>query len=195
MLASVKFLYQYLMFDVRNTILQWTKPGFASLGLGLLGDLARNKTDLILENTLLRQQLIVLSRAVKRPPLRNGDRLFIVLEASRLRQWKQALLIVQPDTVLRWHRHLFRLIWKYKSRARLHKAQLSVEAVALILQLIRENGLWGAERIRGELLKLGIKVSKRTIQRYIPSVRGPQPRSQTWSVFLRNHAQQIWCGG
>jgi putative transposase len=144
------------------------------------------------ENALLRQQLVILQRSVKHPTLYKRDKFLLILFASKLCSWKQALLIIQPDTLLRWHRELFRWIWKRKSKATGGRPRLSVETITLILQMVRENGLWGAERIRGELLKLGIQVSKRTVQRYMRKERGPHLHSQTWTTFLHNHASQIW---
>jgi transposase InsO family protein len=98
---------------------------------------------------------------------------------------------VQPDTLLRWHRELFRY-WKRKSKAASRKPKVAEETIALIRQMAKENRLWGAERIRGELLKLGIHVCKRTIQKYMRHVRTQQSQGQKWSTFLRNHASQIW---
>jgi putative transposase len=106
--------------------------------------------------------------------------------------WKQALFIVQPDTLLRWHRELFRLVWKRRSKAASHTPKIAAETVALIKEMAVKNRLWGAERIRGELLKLGIHVGKRTIQKYMRSVRTPQPGGQKWATFLHNHAADIW---
>jgi putative transposase len=91
---------------------------------------------------------------------------------------------VQPDTLLRWHRELFRLVWKRKSKAASHKPKLAPETIALIREMARNNRLWGAERIRGELLKLGIYVCKRTIQKDMRTVRPYQPRGQTWATDL-----------
>jgi len=91
--------------------------------------------------------------------------MLLVLLARTVRTWKQALFIVQPDTLLRWHRQGFQLYWKYKSRAASTKPRISPETVALIKEMARDNRLWGAERIRGELLKLGLRVCKRTIQK------------------------------
>src|SRR5262249_17366343 len=99
---------------------------------------------------------------------------------------------VQPETLLRWHRQGFKLFWKYKSRAASLKPRISQETVALIKEMARDNRLWGAERIRGELLKLGIHVSKRTIQKYLRQVSTPRAGGQTWKTFLRTPAQQIW---
>ncbi len=141
-------------------------------------------------------QLIILRRQVKHPQPSNMDRAVLVLLASKLRAWKSALLIVQPDTLLRWHRQGFRLFWKRKSKAGPHNPKLPTETIELIKQMAHENRLWGAERIRGELLKLNIKVSKRTIQKYMQDTRRSKPTerksNQTWSTFLHNHAHQVW---
>ena len=88
---------------------RWTKPLMASLPLSTLTDLGRSKSELIAENALLRQQLIVLRRQVKRPSFSRSDRILLVLLARLVRTWQQTLVIVQPDTLLRWHRELFRL--------------------------------------------------------------------------------------
>jgi hypothetical protein len=106
----------------------------------------------VAENALLRQQLIVLRRRTKRPRCTCLDRLLLVPLAQRVRAWRQALLLVQPETLLRWHRAGFRFLWCRKSRAHRRTRQLDPDVVALIQQLARENRLWGAERIRGELL-------------------------------------------
>jgi putative transposase len=170
----------------------WTKPSTTSLLLGSLADFPRSKSELMAENALLRQQLIVLRRHVKRPTFTKTDRLLLILLARAVRTWKHALLIVQPETLLRWHRQGFRLFWKYKSRAGSPQPKISEATVALIKEMARDNRLWGAERIRGELLKLGIHVSKRTIQKYMRQVRTTRPHGQTWATFLRTHAEQIW---
>jgi transposase InsO family protein len=118
--------------------------------------------------------------------------MLLILLARLVRNWKQALLIVQPDTLLRWHRELFRLVWKRRSKAASLTPKVAPETVALIREMAKKNRLWGAERIRGELLKLGIHVCKRTIQKYMRRVRAPRPRGQNWGTFLYNHAAQIW---
>jgi putative transposase len=118
-----------------------------------------------------------------------------VLLVSRLRTWRSALFIVQPDTLLRWHRAGFRLLWKRKSRTASRKPTIPMETVDLIKRMAVENRLWGAERIRGELLKLDIRVCKRTIQKYMRQSRkqGPSERkpNQNWCTFVRNHACQV----
>jgi putative transposase len=136
--------------------------------------------------------VIILRRQVKQPAWTKTDRMLLVLLARMVRTWKQALFIVQPETLLRWHRQGFKLFWKYKSKAASLKPRLSQEAVALIQEMARDNRLWGAERIRGELLKLGIHVSKRTIQKYMRDTRSPRQRGQTWATFLHTHAKDIW---
>src|SRR5437660_10351110 len=146
---------------------RWTKPLGTSLPLATLTDLGRSKSELIAENALLRQQLIMLRRQVKRPTFTRIDRILLVLLARLVRSWQQALVIVQPETLLRWHRELFRLYWKRKSKAASRKPKIAGETIALIRQMAKENRLWGAERIRGELLKLGLHVCKRTIQKYM----------------------------
>ena len=117
-----------------------------------------------------------------------------MLLAGRLRTWRPALLLVQPDTLLRWHRRLFRWHWRRKSRvtAPAHRPPLAPEMIALIQEMAAANRLWGAERIRGELLKLGIRVAKSTIQQYLRGARPLHRSGQTWATFLRNHAKDIW---
>jgi len=177
---------------LRTRFVHWTKPLTSSLPLGTLADLARSKAELIAENALLRQQLIILKRQVKRPACTKVDRILLVLLARAVRAWKQALFLVQPDTLLCWHRELFRLYWKRRSKASSHKPKVSAETIALIREMTSKNRLWGAERIRGELLKLGMHVCKRTIQKYMRNVRTPQPRGQRWATFVHNHAADIW---
>ncbi len=149
----------------------------------------RSRSDLMVENVMLRQQLIVLNRQVERPQLNQRDRIRLVLLARCTRFWQQTLHIVQPDTLLRWHRELFRWYWRRKSKKN-RKPHISHETIDLIKQMAKENRLRGVERIRGELLKFGIRVSKHTIQHYMPKRR--QTSSQTWSTFIKNHVRDIW---
>jgi len=159
---------------------------------GALADVVRSRRELVLENVMLRQQIIVLRRKMPRPVLTRVDRFRLLLGAAVLPGWRRALAIVQPETLLRWHREGFRTFWRRGSRAGNVERRLAAETVALIREMATTNRLWGAERIRGELMKLGIQVSKRTIQSYI---RGLRPRwgGQTWSTFVKNHAHEIWC--
>ena len=149
---------------LQRCIQHWTKPATPMLISGFLSDLPRSHTDLLVENALLRQQLIVLNRQVKRPALTNPDRFRLVFLSHFTRFWRQSIHIIQPDTLLRWHRELFRFYWQQKSQG---KPKVSPETISLIQKIAKENHLWGAERIRGELLKLGIEVSKRTCAGYL----------------------------
>jgi putative transposase len=177
---------------LRSRFTCWTKPLRTSLPLGTLTDLGRSRSELIAENALLRQQLIILSRQVKRPTFTRADRILLVLLARLVRTWQQALLIVQPDTLLRGPRELFRLVWKRRSKSTSHQPKVAAETIALIKEMATKNRLWGAERIRGELLKLGLGVCKRTIQKDMRQVHAPRPRGQKWATFLHHHAAQIW---
>src|SRR4051812_30789205 len=170
-----------------------TQPAAPVLIAGALADLRRSKPELVAENAFLRQQLLVLRRSVKRPHCGPADRTLLALLASRVRAWRQALLIVQPDTLLRWHRQLFRGFWRRKSRAtsKARRAKVSAETIALIREMAAANRLWGAERIRGELLKLDIRVAKWTVQKYMRDARPRQRAGQSWATFMRNHAGEI----
>jgi transposase InsO family protein len=158
----------------------------------LLRATLRDRRALAVENLLLRQQLAILTRpSRRRPRLRPRDRLFWVLARLVRRDWRRHLVVVRPDSVIRWHRQAWRLVWRWRSRGHPGRPRLSAEVRTLIATMARENPAWGAERIRGELLKLGIAVSKRSIQHY--RRRGPaRPPSQTWRTFLANHAAQLW---
>jgi putative transposase len=192
-LLFIKWLTSFCFQSFHHYLIDWTKPDTAtSLMVGTLTDLARSKSELVAENALLRQQLIILRRHTKRPVCDKTDRMLLVFLARMVRTWKHALFIVQPETLLRWHRQGFRLYWKYKSRAASPKPKIPPETVALIKEMARDNRLWGAERIRGELLKLGLGVCKRTIQKYMRQVRTTSPRGQNWKTFLDTHAEQIW---
>jgi transposase InsO family protein len=172
----------------------WTKPIADAPLVGALADVTRSRRELILENALLRQQLLVLQRRKKRPRLHWQDRAVIVGLASRVATWRNALLIVKPETVVRWHRKLFRWHWRRKSQPKrpVGRPRLPKEQVALLRRMATENLTWGAERIRGELLKLGLPIAKSTIQRYLKGRRAAGPGSQSWLTFLHNHASTIW---
>jgi len=116
----------------------WTKPATSVLAVGLLSDLTRSRTDLLIENALLRQQLIILKRQVKRPQLTNPERFRLVFLSHFTTFWKQAFHIVQPDTLLRWHRELFQFYWRRKSQG---KPKISTETIALIQEMTKDNQL------------------------------------------------------
>jgi len=160
--------------------------------LRVLIDCCRSRQDLALENLVLRHQLEVLLRRKPKPRLRNRDRILSVW-VRRLwpEGWTRQLRIVRPETVIGWHRRGWRLYWTWRSRSRLGRPRLGPEVRELIARMSRDNPLWGTVRIRGELLKLAIVVSNRSIRRY--RWRGPKrERSQTWRTFLRNQIKGIW---
>jgi transposase InsO family protein len=134
----------------------------------------------------LRQQLLVLNRRHPRVRLRNIDRLILVWLYRLFPSLLDAVVIVKPETVLSWHRRGFRAYWRWKSWRRCDRPRIDSEVRAVIRRMSRENPLWGAPRIHGELLMLGFEISESTVGRYMIKTRGP--RSQGWKTFLRNHA-------
>jgi len=149
----------------------------------------RTCTALLLESIALRHQIAVLERSrTRRPCFRRFDRLLWILLSRWWPQWRESLMIVQPETVLRWRRNGWSAIWGYRSRGRWRggRPRVSSEIRHLITQMARENFLWGAPRIHGELLMLGFSVSQATVSRYLPAP-GRRP-SQSWRTFLRNQA-------
>lgn len=139
------------------------------------------------ENLALRQQLVILKRSQNRPMLKERDRLFWKVLSQFWSGWRDALLIVQPETVIRWHRRAFKLFWRHKSRGRNRgRPKLGAEVKLLVLKLSSANPLWGAPRVHGELLKLGIEISERSVSGIIRR-SNPKPRSQTWKTFINNH--------
>ena len=150
----------------------------------------RHVREVALENLALRQQLAVMKRQYPRPRLRKADRLFWVWLSRIWPNWRKALLVVRPETVVGWHRQGFRLFWTWISRRkRSGRLGLSPEVRDLIRKMAAANPVWGAPRIHGELLKLGIEVSERTVSRLLP--RNRKPPSQTWRAFLNNHVQDL----
>jgi putative transposase len=153
----------------------------------------RTRRDLLLENLTLRQQLTVLKRKRPRPRIAALDKLFWVLARRFWSGWKQALIVVTPDTVVRWHRSGFALYWRVISRARrvVGRRRISKEVRDLILRMVKENPTWGAPRIHGELQMVGVDISERTISRWMRRApRDPEP-AKRWLAFLRNHRKAI----
>jgi putative transposase len=134
-LRSIGSLWQ----AIKRPLRQWTKPDNHSLALNAALDMTRSKSELVLENALLCQRLTVLQRQVRHPKLSWRDRVLFVLLASKLRSWKQALVIVQPDTLLRWHRDLFRWVWRRKSKPEKKPGRppLADEVIDLIKRMAR----------------------------------------------------------
>jgi len=160
-----------------------------NLLLNTLRDLFRTHHSLALENLALRQQLLVLERRSPKPAFTDADRLFWVILSRFWSGWRRPLRLVQPETVIAWHRALWRAWWRRQSRPKeLGRPRISPELIELIKRISRENPTWGAPRIHGELLMLGYDVSEATVSRYMLKRRG-RP-TQTWKTFLRNHLDE-----
>ena len=148
----------------------------------------RCRYDLATENLALRQQLAVMKYQCPRPRLTDADRFFWVLLSRFWSDWHTSLHIVKPETVVRWHRQGFRYYWRWKSRHR-GRPKADPEIRELIRRMCRANPLWGAPRVHGELLKLGIEVSETTVSKYM--IKHQRPPSQNWRTFLQNHAKEL----
>ncbi len=144
---------------------------------------------LVLENIALRHQLEVLQRNAKRPRLSPSDRALWAFLSSILPDWRRHLSIVQPDTVIRWHRAGWRLYWRWRSDPGRGRPKVSVEVQSMIRRISLENPLWGAPRIHGEMMKLGYEICETTIAKYMVQRTGPP--SQSWQTFIRNHMAEI----
>src|SRR5260370_17434159 len=143
------------------------------------------------EIRIFRHQLLILQRSSRghKLHLRWTERVLWVWLSRLWNEWRSALLIVRPETVIAWHRQGFRLYWRWKSRRCDGHPSLSPEVRNLIRQMSLANPRWGAPRIHGELLKLGIQVSQATVAKYM--VRHKKPPSQKWRTFLKNHAKDL----
>ncbi len=153
----------------------------------------RSKTSLVAENLCLRQQLLVMQRKRPRPRLQDKDRRFWILASRWFPRWQKPLLIVTPETVLRWHRKGWKAFWRWRSkpRGRSGRKPISPEVMALIRRMATDNVLWGQKRIQAELARLGFEVSARTVAKYMRGLRRGPP-SPTWRKFLSVHAREIW---
>ncbi|HBK80803.1 MAG TPA: hypothetical protein DDZ83_14220 [Nitrospinae bacterium] len=164
------------------------------LGIDLfsfISNLLRSRSGLAAENLFLRKQLALYQERGKKPVRIDTVAKLTLIGLSKLFNWKAALMVVQPQTLVRWHRMGFRLFWRWKSRP--GRPSIPEGLKRLIQQMARENPLWGEERIANELLlKLGIRVSPRTVRKYMPKEPSRGPRNdQRWATFLRNHAGAI----
>jgi putative transposase len=159
--------------------------------LAILSSLFHARAALQLENLALRHQIGVLQRSAgKRSKLTPVDRLLWICLSRLWRDWRSALSIVKPETVIAWHLAGFRLFWTWKVRhGQPGRPIISREVRDLICQMCRQNPSWGAPRIHGELLKLGIDIGESSVSKYL--VRCRKPPSQTWRTFLDNHLQQL----
>jgi len=151
----------------------------------------QSRTDIAVEVLALRQQVAVLKRKRPRPPLRPLDRLFWAVLRATWSRWKDALVIVQPETVVAWHRAGFRLYWRWKSRPRGGRPRITKEIRVLIRRLAQENSDWGAPKIHGELQRLGFMLSERTVARYLRRIQRRVDPGKKWLAFLHNHREAI----
>ena len=165
-----------------NLVLTVVLHGLRALGC--------SRSDLILENLALRQQLAVLTRTRHRARLEPEDRILWVVLRQSWSRWREALTIVKPETVVSWHRSAFRRYWTSLSRPP-GRPKLGAEIRALIVRMASESPTWGAPRIHGELLKLGFRVSQRTVSRYLPRGRHYKGAGGEWRTFLRNHREVL----
>ena len=150
----------------------------------------RSRAALQLENLALRHQLRVLQRSRRRRAhLTQADRLLWVWLSRTWTEWRSAIVIVRPETVIAWHRRAFRRFWTWKSRHHIGRPAIPSEVRALIRTMSQANPLWGTPRIHGELLKLGVEVGESSVAKYL--VRPRRPPSQSWRTFLTNHIHQI----
>ncbi len=162
---------------------------FAAFFASLLA-LFRSRSAVQLELLALRHQLGVLQRPVKRPKLTAGDRFLWAWLSGVWADWRSALVIVKPETVIAWHRKGFRLFWTWKVRhGKPGRPAVPEDVRELIRTMNRQNPLWGAPCIHGELLKLGIDIGETSVSKYL--VRHRKPPSQTWRTFLDNHVKTM----
>ncbi|MHC4281203.1 MAG: integrase core domain-containing protein [Planctomycetota bacterium] len=150
----------------------------------------RSKQGIVLENLALRQQLAVQQRCIKRPKIKNTDRIFWVWLSRIWNDWRSSLIIVKPPTVIGWHKKGFKLYWKRKSR-RVGRPNINWKLIKLIRKMQNENPTWSAQRIQGELVKLGLDVSDNTVAKYMRKPKADPEKRQRWLTFLRNHAKHI----
>src|SRR5215831_3665922 len=161
------------------------------LSVGLAYRCFRCRRDLLLENLVLRQQLLVFKQRKERPRLAPVDKLFWIGIKRIWSQWKNSLVIVTPEAVVRWHREGFRKYWRWRSRHQVGRKCISRELRELIFQMVSENPTWGAPRIHGELLMLGFEVSERTVSRCIRCAPNRPEASRLWKAFLSNQHEAI----
>ena len=148
------------------------------------------RASLAVGNLALRQQLNVLKRSVKHPRLRRRDRIFWAWLSRYWSNWRSVLVIVQPATVIRWHRAGFRLYWRWRSRKRtVGRPRVEAEIRDLLRRMCLENPTWGAPRIQSELRLLGHDVAESAVAKYM--IRRRKPPSQTWRTFIENHVGEI----
>ena len=158
-----------------------------------LAAIFKSKSRLVAENLCLRQQLIVLRRRQARPRLHDADRRFWVLACRWFSGWSDSLIVVKPDTVIRWHRKGWRAYWRWRSSRsrRPGRNKTGAELRTLIRRMARENRLWGQRRMQAELARLGFRICARTVAKYMRRPYNGTP-SPSWRQFLAQHSNEIW---
>jgi transposase InsO family protein len=165
--------------------------GVISAFLAAIRVFLRCRADLALEVLALRQQVAVFKRKQPRPALNCFDRLFWTILRRAWPRWSDVLVIVKPETVVRWHQAGFRLLWRWRSRTCGGRPRVSEEIRALIRRMAMENPSWGAPKIHGELLKMGLEIAERTVARYLRRARRRGDPAKRWLAFLANHREVI----
>lgn len=150
--------------------------------------LFKSRQRLVMENTLLRYQIQLMKRKRKRLTFRSWDKAVLLWFSKHIPDWKKILIIVEPETIIRWHRKGFALYWKWKYSSKIGRNPLNPNAIHLIVEISRKNPRWGLPRIQGELQKLGIKVCLRTVDKY--RYRPLRKPGQNWKTFLKNHMRE-----
>ena len=168
-------------------------PHLLKLLFGVFVGSFRAHRDLLLENLALRQQLAVLARRRPQPRFSSGNRFLWIALRHLWSGWQKALIMVQPDTVVRWYRASFKLYWKWTSRSRIRvgRKSTSKEIRELIFRIVAENPMWGAPRIHGELQMLGFDFSERIALRWVRKAPNDPGLATRWAVFLRDHREVI----
>jgi len=159
--------------------------------LGAMRVFFRSRGDTALEVLALRQQVAVLKRKRPRPRLNRLDRFFWTSLRQVWPRWAEVLVVVKPETVIGWHRAGFRLYWRWRSQSRGGRPKITHEIRALIRRMADEDAGWCAPKIHGELLKLGLEVSQRSVARYLRRIRRRGDPGQRWWAFLQNHREVI----
>jgi hypothetical protein len=152
--------------------------------------LFKSRTQLQLKIVYLRMQLEILTRTSAKPRLRSSDRFFFSTLTNIFSSWKSSLLIIKPETVIRWHQQGFKLYWRWKSRSALGRPSIPQEQIDLIKRIGNDNPFGGAPRIHCEILKLGFDISESTVLRYMPK-SSQRTTGQHWKTFFKNHSAEI----
>ena len=153
-------------------------------------DYFKTQSKLQLENVYLRKQLEILIRSNRKIKIKNQDRLFFVFMKSIFSYWKSSIIIIKPETVIKWHRKGFKLYWRWKCKNNGGRPKIPQGQINLIKRMAKESPLWGVPHIHGEMLKLGYEISESTVMRYMPNMKD-NSTGQTWRTFLKNHSSEI----